>query len=285
MLYLASFVVALSYSSEIRDIKFTEFTQATALERFQTENMCGNQFDLAGFLPMNGWHAALYILAWLRQFVFLPVLITAVPMLVSTNGGDAQTIALSCVSILFFLDVDNYIYEYGLDESTREYLDENARVELDDEKVALTSRIKMSFIVCLPFMIIHTIYMTTASDAEELDIMLKSPMFICILAAFETLLKLPGAPSHLHRVGMVVRWLIFRVFMVFFSFWNLFLSAFRTGESHPERAASAHESDYQGEPLGTFIIPTFLKISAFGILACTAWERMQARNAQGDKSE
>ena len=156
MLYLASFVVALSYSSEIRDIKFTEFTQATALERFQTEKMCGNQFDLAGFLPMNGWHAALYILAWLRQFVFLPpVLITAVPMLVSTNGGDAQTIALSCVSILFFLDVDNYIYEYGLDESTREYLDENTRVELDDEKVALTSRIKMSFIVCLPFMIIR----------------------------------------------------------------------------------------------------------------------------------
>ena len=90
MLYLASFVVALSYSSEIRDIKFTEFTQATALERFQTENICGNQFDFAGFLPMNGWHAALYVLAWLRQFVFLPVLITAVPMLVSTNGGDAQ---------------------------------------------------------------------------------------------------------------------------------------------------------------------------------------------------
>ena len=183
------------------------------------------------------------------------------------------------------MDVDNYIYEYGLDESTREYLDENARVELDDEKVALTSRIKMSFIVCLPFMIIHTIYMTTASDAGELDIMLKSPMFICFLAAFETLLKLPSAPSHLHRVGMVVRWFVLRLFMVFMSFWNLFLSAFRTGESHPERAATAHEFDYEGEPLGTFIIPTFLKMAAFGIVACTAWERVQGRNAQGGKSE
>ena len=112
-------------------------------------------------MPYNGWHVALWQLAWLRQFLFLPLLLGSVPALVTQLGADAQTVALSCVSILFMLEFDNQLYSYGLDEGTREYLDRHARVELDDAKISFLARVKAAYILVIPLAILWTLNQVT----------------------------------------------------------------------------------------------------------------------------
>eukprot|EP01048_Picozoa_sp_COSAG05_P008935 COSAG05_NODE_706_length_7849_cov_13.773290_2_plen_238_part_00 len=213
MLLLACSVIALSYSAEVRDIKFTEFTIDSALKRRDAmmTKRCGGKIsgDCGGFLPASPWHAALYVLAFLRQFVFLSVLLVAVPMMIASNGGDAQTIALSSVSILFFLEFDNQVYHYGLDEDTREHLDRFGRVQLDTEQVFFLKWVKYAHVFALPLLVMWSIYAAMEAGGEA--VFLRPPMFMGGIAAVETILKVvrKGLTKG-QRVGLLVRWLFFK---------------------------------------------------------------------------
>eukprot|EP01048_Picozoa_sp_COSAG05_P031242 COSAG05_NODE_11303_length_520_cov_1.218527_1_plen_93_part_10 len=87
MLALALIVVGLAFAAEVRDIHFTRFSATAALKKQQPLNCCGTQSsDLnkdtaAGFFsglgwPPTGWFFALSFLAFARQLIFLPLLIT-----------------------------------------------------------------------------------------------------------------------------------------------------------------------------------------------------------------
>lgn len=235
MLWLCLSVISLSYAAEVRDVKFTEFSQENALGKLESKNCCGGQSDYAGFLPADGWHAALYFLAYLRQFVFLSVLITAVPMMIARNGGDAQTIALSGVSILFFLEFDNQVYHYGLDEDVREFLDQHGRVQMTAEKVTMLARIKMAHIVLLPLMGVLTLRRSIDQEAglASGSALLMPPLFMSIIAGIETFLKLlePSADMP-HRIGSVVRYVVLKVFGSYIFYFVVIVNAGYFNESN-----------------------------------------------------
>ncbi len=225
MLLLASSLIALSYSAEVRDIKFTEFTVEGSLER---SNPMRCDSDCGGFLPASPWHAALYVLAYMRQYVFLSALIVAVPMMIASNGGDAQTIALSSVSILFFLEVDNQVYHYGLDEDTREYLDRFGRVPLDQDQIFFLKWVKYAHVLFLPALIMGSIYFALQHGGRSVFMM--PPFFMGAIAVVETMLKVMRKDVAWEtRVGLLVRWFflkfigsgpVFMMLMILAGFFN-----------------------------------------------------------------
>ena len=63
------------------------------------------------------WRVALEVLQTFRQAFFLPLLVTLVPHVVVIRGGDSLNICFNTVAVLFLLQVDNQLYEYGLKRS------------------------------------------------------------------------------------------------------------------------------------------------------------------------
>ena len=90
----------------------------------------------------SGYRFALTLLGGVRRWVFLPGLVNTVPLLVLFKGGDALSVCLNTVAMLFLCEIDNMIYKVGMAERTRTRVEEYARVELGDEEAAALVRSK-----------------------------------------------------------------------------------------------------------------------------------------------
>eukprot|EP01052_Picozoa_sp_SAG31_P024019 SAG31_NODE_2017_length_6663_cov_3.680530_6_plen_223_part_00 len=66
-----------------------------------------------------GWVRALQLLGGIRLWVFLPSLMNAVTCLVVVNGGDALSICLNTIAVLFLYDVDNMAFAHLLSDELR----------------------------------------------------------------------------------------------------------------------------------------------------------------------
>ena len=62
------------------------------------------------------WVSALLLLQLLRQYVFLPCLLSTMPAMVAWRGSDSLSICFNTVAVLFLMQVDNDIYAFALAE-------------------------------------------------------------------------------------------------------------------------------------------------------------------------
>ena len=83
------------------------------------------------------WRVALEVLQTFRQAFFLPLLVTLVPHVVVIRGGDSLNICFNTVAVLFLLQVDNQLYEYGLSEEVKAEVEEFGRVRITPLKNGL----------------------------------------------------------------------------------------------------------------------------------------------------
>ena len=96
----------------------------------------------AGDKLSKGWRLALGFLLWMRRWVFLPSLVMSVPILVLYKGGDALSVCLNTVAILFLCDIDNIAFDLVLGERVRARVEDAGRVELDDAEASALARTK-----------------------------------------------------------------------------------------------------------------------------------------------
>lgn len=131
-LILAAFVVAINVVGELKDIE-----------------LCSMAVVHAGDKLSKVWWLALGLLLGLRRWVFLPVLVSNVPMLVLYKGGDALSVCLNTVAILFLCDIDNITFNLALGERVRARVEDAGHVELDDAEAAALARTKAAHVVLI----------------------------------------------------------------------------------------------------------------------------------------
>jgi hypothetical protein len=83
-LAFATFIVACKVVGELKDIE-----------------LCALSVAHAGAELSRGWRLALMLLGGVRRRMFLPMLVTTVPVLVMLKGGDALSVCFNTVAILF----------------------------------------------------------------------------------------------------------------------------------------------------------------------------------------
>ena len=177
ILALAAVVTALTLSSELRDITFTEISQRTAMLATYDTNGSGVVGYSEFFAAMKAGDLTyffLYTLVFLRQFVFLPLLLATIPLLVLTQGANAVGICMNTVAVLFLLDLDNLVYEYGINERTKTYLEVNAHIQLEDADAESLSVAKSTYMVLIPC----TVLVAVVGGKSDVTV---AP-FICIIA-------------------------------------------------------------------------------------------------------
>ena len=177
ILALAAVVTALTLSSELRDITFTEISQRTAMLATYDTNGSGVVGYSEFFAAMKAGDLTyffLYTLVFLRQFVCLPLLLATIPLLVLTQGANAVGICMNTVAVLFLLDLDNLVYEYGINERTKTYLEVNAHIQLEDADAESLSVAKSTYMVLIPC----TVLVAVVGGKSDVTV---AP-FICIIA-------------------------------------------------------------------------------------------------------
>ena len=96
MLVMATFVVAFGFMDEMRDIKSVTF---------RVRDAPSGQSASGG----SGWKVVMLVHTAVRQLVFLPVLVSSIPLFILRMGSDALSICLNTVAVLFLLDIDNQV--------------------------------------------------------------------------------------------------------------------------------------------------------------------------------
>ena len=129
-LLLASIVVSLTVVGELRDTLVLRVKIEKAWSRTE------------GFVPRRRWYYLCLFLNAIRWYIFLPLLCTTVPNLVWTNGSDALSICMNTIAVTFLVDLDNMVYDMGLEESTRQRVAEEGSVTLshEDEEVIILAK-------------------------------------------------------------------------------------------------------------------------------------------------
>ena len=140
-LVLASLVVALAAFSEIKDILLCDFWI------WHTSNYQG----------LTAWRIAIKFLGILRQYVFLPILVQSVSSLVVTQGGDAINVCLNAVAVLFIAELDNAMFEHGIDYSLKEEVQDKGKVPVGPNEANALEILRVYYQLSIPACIIATV--------------------------------------------------------------------------------------------------------------------------------
>ena len=166
-LVFATFIVAFTIVGELKDIK-----------------LCSMAVAHAGDKLSMGWRLALRFLLWMRRWVFLPVLVMNVPFLVLIKGGDALSVCLNAVAILFLCDIDNIAFRMALGERVRARVEDAGRVVLTDAEASALARTKAVHVVLL----VLSVLVATLQDGLALGLVFVAFMLGGVAEAF-----VPGA--------------------------------------------------------------------------------------------
>eukprot|EP01048_Picozoa_sp_COSAG05_P020480 COSAG05_NODE_3488_length_2030_cov_3.309684_2_plen_211_part_00 len=124
-LVFTAFIVAVTVVGELKDIHL-----CTLLRKRNNDSLS------------SGWRFALSFLGGVRQWVFLPVLVSVVPTLVALKGGDALSICFNTVAVLFLCEIDNLAYMFGFSERMRTRVEDAGRLELTEGEARALARTK-----------------------------------------------------------------------------------------------------------------------------------------------
>jgi hypothetical protein len=131
-LTLAGAMIGMASNSELKDIRLCTL----AIEKAEKE------LDRA-------WKVGFALLFATRRWLFLPGLVYTSAVMVVYQGGDALSICVNTIALLFLLDLDNVVYMFGLDERTRTRVEKAGRVELNEEDARGIDRIKTAHLVII----------------------------------------------------------------------------------------------------------------------------------------
>ena len=184
-LVFASFIVAFTAVGELKDIE-----------------LCSMAVAHAGDKLSKGWRLALGFLLWMRRWAFLPGLVTTVPALVLAKGGDALSVCLNTVAILFLCDIDDITFALALGERVRARVEDAGRVELGDAEASALARTKVVHVALLVLAVLGVVWLGDLGGGE-VALLLPSLAFVLggVAEAF-----VPGASAAetTKRVGKVL---------------------------------------------------------------------------------
>eukprot|EP01052_Picozoa_sp_SAG31_P026475 SAG31_NODE_2400_length_5775_cov_2.602185_2_plen_466_part_00 len=134
--FFASVIVGLTASGELKDILLCDL----AASRAQTMSSGSNRLMSA--------------LSGCRRWVVLPAMVSAIPQLVLFRGGDALSIALNTIAVLFLCEIDNLAFMFGFLERLKVRgappADSTQRLLASTALLSLSSSLRVSAIACLP---------------------------------------------------------------------------------------------------------------------------------------
>jgi hypothetical protein len=114
---------------------------AVCKELFDIE-LCSLALNQATGGAKAGTRLAIRVLNGIRRWVFLPCLMTVVPLLVVVHGSDALSVCFNTVAILFMTEIDNLCYA-ALSRDLRERMEEAGRVTMTREQTTIMSRSRL----------------------------------------------------------------------------------------------------------------------------------------------
>jgi hypothetical protein len=124
MLIMVMLIISIRTSGAIRDTAVVELTRRSTL--LSKEHQNANMSCLAMMNPRrlitcfpNFWHVVVGSLYYLRWGLLLPLVIITIPMCVLYRGSDAVNVAMDTVAIMFMLEIDRLIFEHGISEDTK----------------------------------------------------------------------------------------------------------------------------------------------------------------------
>ena len=88
------------------------------------------------------WRVFLLVTNALRRFAVVPLLASAVPILVLYDSANAKDMALNTVGALFLLSVDNEAFAYALPDHIRTHVEEYGRAELGEKEAGVLNAVK-----------------------------------------------------------------------------------------------------------------------------------------------
>ena len=137
-------------------------------------------------------------------WVFLPGLVWNVSTLVLLKGGDALSVCLNTVAILFMCDIDNIFFDLVLGERVRARVEDAGHVELEDAEATALARTKVVHVALLVLAVLGGVW--SGDDGMAL-----LPTFLAFLLGGVAEAFVPGASAAetAKRVGKVLgAWLL-----------------------------------------------------------------------------
>lgn len=133
-LILASLFLSLAAVGELKDIYLCSIAAAKNL----------------GDAGLSKGEARIFMLIGaIRKYTFLPALVGAISILVTNIGGDALSICLNTIAVLFLFDVDNMAFAYLIDEKLRHKIELDGRVELEDDDTRRLHCIRYAYAILI----------------------------------------------------------------------------------------------------------------------------------------
>ena len=101
-LAFASTMVAFKLSGELTDIELCRLAVAHGRDGLS-----------------SGWRIALRLIAYLRRWYFLPTVLCCITVMVRFRGGDAMSVCLNAIGVIFLCDIDNILFNMALNDATK----------------------------------------------------------------------------------------------------------------------------------------------------------------------
>eukprot|EP01044_Picomonas_judraskeda_P015661 COSAG03_NODE_2662_length_2536_cov_1.940792_2_plen_419_part_01 len=135
---LTAIIAATAIAAELRDAKICGF--AARLNDIFSPTFFAQERTVCY------WQLFSQLIYFLRRFIIVPCMMSTIPQVILWRGSDALSVALNIISVLFLLEVDNIVYEYGLPQKVRSEVELRGRVSLDADTQNKWNRVNSMWI-------------------------------------------------------------------------------------------------------------------------------------------
>ena len=129
-LAFASTMVAFKLSGELTDIELCRLAVAHGRDGLSST-----------------WRIALQLIAYLRRWYFLPTVLVCITVMVRFRGGDAMSVCLNAIGVIFLCDIDNILFNMALNDATKVEIQRGLRAgklgQIDDAEASALYRSKL----------------------------------------------------------------------------------------------------------------------------------------------
>lgn len=189
-LFFASCVVAFAVVGELKDIELVKIAIKLAGKKL-------NPYIRFFFMLLGG----------MRRWLFLPALVMTTPVIVVIQGGDALSICLNTVAILFMVEIDNVAYSIGLSERIRSNFEQHGRIKLEDADAVALVKSKATHVSLIVISVLVAVRAAKTSYSNDLPLsvaLIVSPVLAFWLAGvIDSVEPGVGASEMCKRVAIV----------------------------------------------------------------------------------
>lgn len=146
-LLFATTVISLHVVFELKGIELVDI----AIRQAERNKEMGGPMDLGQFAT------PLKIINNIRRWIFLPSTVGSIPIMIGFKGGDALNICMNTIAILFLMEIDDVLFEYGVGERVRRRAMVAGRVELSKVEEEAIVRTKACHIVVVCASVLYSV--------------------------------------------------------------------------------------------------------------------------------